>query len=151
MDKISVLFVCVHNSARSQMAEAFLKLCGKNKYKVESAGIEPGRLNPIVVEVMQELGIDISSNKTKDVFDFIKNGSSFSYVIAVCDESSAERCPTIPGTFQRLHWGFNDPSSLSGSKEYILEETRKIRDEISNTVDKWVKELESATDKKQLR
>jgi arsenate reductase (thioredoxin) len=139
MEKIKVLFVCIHNSARSQMAEAFLKLYGRDKFEVESAGIEPGKLNPIVVEVMLELGIDILNNKTKDVNDFIKRGSTFNYVITVCDETSAERCPMFPGKSQRLHWGFRDPSSIPGSKDEKLKETRIIRDEISKTVEKWVK------------
>ena len=90
MDKIKVLFVCVHNSARSQMAEAFLKKIGKDKFEVESAGLEPGTLNPIVVESMKEAGIDISGNKTQGVFDIFKAGKNFHYVITVCDETSAE-------------------------------------------------------------
>lgn len=140
IEKIKVLFVCIHNSARSQMAEAFLKLYGKGKFEVDSAGIEPGKLNPIVVEAMLELGIDISNNKTKDVNDFIKRGSTFNYVITVCDETSAERCPIFPGKSQRLHWGFRDPSGIQGSKDEKLKETRIIRDEINKSVEEWVKD-----------
>src|SRR5579871_3354669 len=101
--KKKVLFVCIHNSARSQMAEAFLKRTCGDTFEVESAGIEPGKLNPVVVEAMKEVGIDISGNPTKAVWDFVKAGKSFSYVITVCDETSAERCPIFPGLTKRLH------------------------------------------------
>ena len=117
MKKKNVLFVCIHNSARSQMAEAFLnQICG-DEFEAHSAGLEPGRLNPIVVEAMQEVGIDISGNKTKAVFDFIKSGKMFAYVITVCDEASAERCPIFPGVTTRLHWGFPDPSGFQGAQK----------------------------------
>src|SRR5580693_2991673 len=110
--KKKILFVCIHNSARSQMAEAFLnKTCG-DVFEAHSAGIEPGKLNPIVVEAMQETGIDISGNKTKTVSDMIQSGRTFACVITVCDETSAERCPIFPGAVQRLHWSFPDPSAL---------------------------------------
>ena len=117
----SVLFVCIHNSARSQMAEAFLKNAASNHFEVESAGIEPGNLNPIVVEAMSEIGIDISGNKTQSTQSLIDTGREFDYVITVCDETSAERCPTFPGQSTRLHWGFPDPSALEGSSEEKLE------------------------------
>lgn len=143
MEKVKVLFVCIHNSARSQMAEAFLKLYGKDKFEVESAGIEPGSLNPIVVEAMMELGIDISNNKTKNVNHFIKRGNTFNYVITVCDETSAEQCPVFPGKSQKLHWGFRDPSGIPGTKDIKLKETRIIRDEINKTIENWVKSFPS--------
>ncbi|HJV36260.1 arsenate reductase ArsC [Geomonas sp.] len=135
--KIKVLFVCIHNSARSQMAEAFLKEVGGDRFEVESAGIEPGKLNPIVVEAMKEIGIDISANRTKDVFEFIKNGTVFRYVVTVCDETSAERCPVFPGIAERMHWGFPDPSALQGTDEEKLEEVRKIREAIRAKVTEW--------------
>ena len=91
--KPKVLFICVHNSARSQMAEAwFNSICGEF-FEAQSAGLEPGTLNPLAVEVMREAGIDISRNKTQAVFDVFKSGQLFSYVVTVCDESSAEKCP----------------------------------------------------------
>lgn len=136
--KIKVLFVCIHNSARSQMAEAFLKLLGGDRFEVESAGIEPGNLNPLVVKSLQEIGIDISGNHTKDVFEFIKKGTLFNYVITVCDETSAERCPIVPGHSQRLHWGFPDPSTLTGTDEEKLQAIRIIRDDIKTTVANWI-------------
>src|SRR5882724_3872962 len=100
--KKRVIFICIHNSARSQMAEAFLNhICG-DEYEAHSAGLEPGKLNPIVVEAMQQIGIDISGNKTKSVFDMFKSGNLFHYAITVCDETSAERCPIFPGITRRL-------------------------------------------------
>jgi len=138
---IKVLFVCVHNSARSQMAEAFTNLLGKGRMIVESAGLEPGKLNPFVVEVMKEKGIDISKKPTKSVFDLYRYGKKYNYVITVCDEASGERCPIFPGVNERLHWSFEDPSSFKGTKEEVLERTRRVRDEIEQTVGSWIKEL----------
>ena len=139
--KIRVLFVCIHNSARSQMAEAFLKQLGGDGFEAESAGIEPGKLNPLVVDAMKEIGVDISGNKTKDVFDFIKKGNLFNYVITVCDETSAEKCPIFPGTTTRLHWGFSDPSVLQGTDEEKLQSIRKIRDDIKAKLENWIPSL----------
>ncbi|WP_085812542.1 arsenate reductase ArsC [Geoanaerobacter pelophilus] len=136
--KIRVLFVCIHNSARSQMGEAFLKQAGGERFEVQSAGIEPGRLNPIVVQAMKEVGIDISGNATKQVSDFIEAGVIFDYVITVCDETSAERCPLFPGKAQRLHWGFPDPSVLQGTDEEKLQSIRAIRDDIKKKVESWI-------------
>ena len=134
MKKARVLFVCIHNSARSQMAEAFLnRLCG-DEFEAHSAGLEPGRLNPIVVEAMAELGYDIAGNRTKDVVEFLRAGAWFQYVITVCDETSAERCPIFPGISRRLHWPFPDPSALSSSSADKLARTREIRDLIRTKV-----------------
>ena len=139
--KEKVLFVCIHNSARSQMAEAFLnRVCGE-VFEAQSAGLEPGRLNPIVVEAMQEIGIDISGNKTKAVFDIFKSGQTFSYVITVCDETSAERCPIFPGFAKRLHWSFPDPSAIQATQEQKLVRTREIRDMIQSKVEEWCEEV----------
>ena len=138
MKKQNVLFVCIHNSARSQMAEVFLNTIAGDYFIAESAGLEPGILNPLVVEVMMEIGIDISSNRTKDVFEFFKSSKLFQFVITVCDEASAERCPIFPGLGQKLHWSFTDPSSLSGTHEEKLSFTRIIRDEIKNRIEEFV-------------
>ena len=138
MNKRKVFFVCVHNSAPSQMAEAFLKQLACDKFEVESAGLEPGRLNPIVVEVMKEVGIDISPNKTKSVFDFYKQGKQYDYVITVCDESQSGACPVFPGKGDRLHWSFADPSKFEGTHEEKLEQTRKVRDAIKRKIEKWI-------------
>ena len=133
-----VLFVCIHNSARSQMAEAFLNKLGDGKFAAESAGIEPGTLNPIVAEAMLEVGLDISNNTCDSVEHFMPRREEFDYVITVCDETSAERCPTFPEATKRLHWGFPDPSGLQGTKEEKLNRTREIRDLIEARIDQWV-------------
>jgi arsenate reductase (thioredoxin) len=139
--KKRVLFVCIHNSARSQMAEAFLnQICG-GEFEAHSAGLEPGKLNPIVVEAMQEIGIDISGNPTTAVFDMFKSGKLFSHVITVCDEASAERCPIFPGVTKRLHWSFPDPSSFQGTPEEKLVRTREIRDIIKQKIEAWCAEV----------
>ena len=133
----NVLFVCIHNSARSQMAEAFLnQICGQ-EFQAQSAGIEPGKLNPIVVEAMREIGIDISGKKTKSVSDMLMSGKRFDYVITVCDETSAERCPVFPGGTTRLHWGFPDPSAFGGNAEENLTNTREVRDAIKEKIEGW--------------
>jgi len=140
MKPIRVLFVCVHNSARSQMAEAYVNHFGEGRFEAESAGLEPGRLNPRVVQVMKEDGIDISENQTKSVFDMFKRGGLYSYVVTVCDETSAEKCPIFPGVTKRLHWSFADPSSLTGTENEKLERTREIRDEIKHKVKSWIED-----------
>ena len=138
-EMIKILFVCIHNSARSQMAEAFINSHGLSNVKAESAGLEEGKLNPIIVDAMKEIGIDISANKTKTVYEFIKSGKHFHYVITVCDATSGERCPIFPGNvYKRLHWSFDDPSSLEGTYEEKLEIIRKLRDEIKKAVDEFV-------------
>ena len=140
MNKMKVLFVCVHNSARSQMAEAFLKQMAGDRFEVESAGLEPGKLNPFTIEVMKEVGIDISQNKTKSVFDFYKQGKQYDYVITVCDESQSGACPMFPGKGERLHWGFDDPSGFQGAWEEKLEKTREVRDKIKRRIIEWFNE-----------
>jgi arsenate reductase (thioredoxin) len=139
VDKRRVLFVCVHNSARSQMAEAFLKQMAGDRFEVESAGLEPGKLNPIVVEAMKEIGIDISQNKTKSAFDFYKQGKQYDYVITVCDESQTGACPVFPGAAEQMHWGFDDPSAFTGTQEEKLSKTREVRDKIKSRIVQWLK------------
>jgi arsenate reductase (thioredoxin) len=116
------------------MAEAFLKHFAGDRFDVESAGLEPGSLNPFAVEVMKEVGIDISGNQAKSVDSFLTSGTRFDFVITVCDETAAERCPVFPGSSQRQHWGFRDPGALSGTRESRLKETRTIRDQIKERV-----------------
>jgi arsenate reductase len=141
MSKIKVLFVCVHNSARSQMSEAFLNHYFGDKFEAESAGLEPGKLNPIVVDAMKEIGIDISGNKTKSVFDYYKQGRLFKYVITVCDKTAAERCPIFPGVAEKIHWSFPDPSALQGAYEEKLKATKEIRDIIEKQIKTWAEEI----------
>lgn len=141
MTPIKILFLCIHNSARSQMAEAYLKALAGKEFIAESAGLEAGKLNPLAVEVMQEDGIDISANQTKDVFEFFKQGRKYDYVITVCDEASAARCPVFPGVHEKINWSFTDPSSLTGTHEEKLATTREVRDKIKVAVQDLVKQL----------
>jgi arsenate reductase len=135
-----VLFVCIHNSARSQMAEAFLNKHGGEALVAESAGLEPGKLNPNVVKVMQETGIDISKKGTQGVFELLQQNKSYDAVITVCDAAGAEACPIFPGKAKHLGWSFTDPSSFTGTTEEILEQTRKVRDEIKAAVLAFIEE-----------
>jgi arsenate reductase (thioredoxin) len=144
MSKANVLFVCIHNSARSQMAEAFLNKMGSDFFLAESAGIEPGNLNPLVVKVMQEIGIDISANRTKDISEFLNQRRLFQYVITVCDEASAERCPVFPGPGKRLHRSFSDPSSFQGTEEEKLAMTRVVRDQIKSEIELFIQVYKNA-------
>jgi arsenate reductase (thioredoxin) len=121
------------------MAEAFLNDLGKGKYFAESAGLVAGKLNPIAVDSMKELGYDISRNKTKSVFDFYKQGKLYSYVITVCDAGSSEQCPIFPGKTRNLHWDFPDPSGFLGSYEEKLEKTGRVRDQIKEKIIDFIK------------
>jgi arsenate reductase len=135
--KKKVLFVCVHNSARSQMAEALLnRMCG-DRFEAESAGLEPGALNPLAVEVMREIAVDIGGKNMRGVSDVIHSGQSFDYVITVCDESSAEQCPIFPGGGERVHWNFPDPAKFTGSWDERLEQTREVRDAIESKIEEF--------------
>jgi arsenate reductase len=146
MKKIKVLFVCIHNSARSQMAEAFLNAVGEGKYVAESAGLEPGILNPLVVQAMHEVGIDISKNRTKDVTEFFDQKKQFDCVITVCDDASAERCPVFPGGGKRLHWSFRDPSSATGSHDEKMAITREVRDQIKKRIEDFLLEQKATSE-----
>jgi arsenate reductase len=144
MAKKKVLFVCIHNSARSQMAEAWMnQLCGE-RFVAESAGLEPGTLNPLVVAVMKEVGIDISGKSTRSVFDVYKSGAMFSYIITVCDESAAEACPLFPGPAKHIHMGFTDPSKLDGSEQEKLSQVRVIRDSIREAIEDFCRQEQTS-------
>jgi len=133
-----VLFVCIHNSARSQMAEEILRLLASDRFDAESAGLEPGGLNPLVVEALKDYGIDIAGKRTQSVSDILKSGKQYDYVITVCDEVSAERCPAFPSSAKKIHWGFKDPSQLQGLDEEKLREICIIRDQIKVKIEKWL-------------
>ncbi len=135
--KTKVLFVCVHNSARSQIAEAWLKSMAGDHFEVYSAGIEPGELNPVVVTAMAEVGIDISGNKTKSIAELLAAGHHFDYAITVCDDAQAESCPIFPGAVKRLHWSIPDPHSVLGTTEEKLIFVRGIREQIRQLVAEW--------------
>jgi arsenate reductase (thioredoxin) len=143
--KTRVLFVCIHNSARSQMAEALLNHHAGDRYAAESAGIEPGKLNPVVVEALHEIGLDISRNETKSVAALIEGGRCFDYVITVCDQTSAGRCPLLESSARRLHWPFIDPSSFGGSFEEKLVAVRRVREEIRARIEAWIDAQKAST------
>jgi arsenate reductase len=133
-----VLFVCIHNSARSQIAEAFLRKLGGPDFEVESAGFEPTVINPLVVEVMKEEGIDLSAKGTQSVFDLFKQGRVFTHVVTVCDDSMESKCPVYPGMTHRLHLPFPDPAALTGDREEQLRRTREIRDAIRQAIENFI-------------
>jgi arsenate reductase len=138
--KKKVLFICVHNSARSQMAAALLnEVCGEF-FDAQSAGLEPGTLNPLVVEALQEIGIDISRNETQSVFDVFKSGQLFAYVITVCSESESKGCPIFAGVTKRLHWPFADPSQFTGTHAQRIAKTRGLLEEIRAQIDDFCEE-----------
>ena len=141
MEKTTVLFVCVHNSARSQMAEAFLKKHGGDDFDADSAGFEPGEINPLVIDAMKEVGIDISQKTTKSVFELYKKGRLYNYVITVCDAANAQRCPVFPGFTVRFSWSFDDPAGFTGSYEEKLDRTRIVRDQIQEQVKDFVEKV----------
>ena len=129
-----ILFICVHNSARSQMAEAFLNAGAKGQFEAESAGVIPASLQSLVIEVMKEIGIDISRQRSKNLADLTGTGRRFDTVITVCDESRLASCPAFPGVKNRIHWDIPDPAAVAGSSEERLTAIRLIRDEIRERV-----------------
>ena len=133
-----VLVICEHNSARSQMFEEFLRLFGQDQFVVESAGFEPTQVNPLVVTVMREEGIDLSEKKTRSVFEIYRSGKLFDYVITVCDETLAAKCPVFPGLTHRLHLPFPDPAMFVGTTEEKLNQTRDVREEIKQAVKDFI-------------
>jgi arsenate reductase (thioredoxin) len=140
---VRVLFVCVHNSARSQMAEALLRQLGSERFTVESAGFEPRPILAQVVQAMKQMGLDISHAQPKTVFELYRAGRIFDFVISVCDEATAERCPIFPGVCKRLHWTFADPSSFDGTAQQRLEFAVGVRDGIKSRLEEWLTELEA--------
>ena len=132
LTKPNVLFLCTGNSARSQMAEGYLKHVAGDQFEVFSAGIEPKGLNPLAVEAMEEIGIDISQQKSKDVVSFL--GQYMPYIVTVCDDAK-ERCPIFPRSYKFLHWSFDDPAAAKGSHDEKLAVFRRVRDEIARRID----------------
>ena len=122
------------------MAEALLRELGGDRFQAASAGIKPGRLNPLAVEAMNEIGIDISGQKVDSAFEFYKEGRLFDYVITVCDEDTEKHCPVFPGITARLHWEFPDPAEFEGTHEEKLAEFRKVRDSIKEKIEAWLGE-----------
>jgi arsenate reductase len=144
MSKPRILFICTHNSARSQIAEAYLDHLAGDRYEVSSAGFDPGPLNPLAVRVMAEEGLDISGNQAQSVFDLYRDGRLFDFVITVCRDAHERDCPVFPGITRRLHWPFPDLDALSGGQEEKLAAAREIRDRIKQMVREWLEEIEDA-------
>jgi arsenate reductase len=127
-----VLFLCTGNSARSQMAEGYLRHVAGQEYEVFSAGTAPVGLNPLAVEAMREIGIDISQQHSKHVREFL--GAKFPFVVTVCDRAK-ESCPIFPGAIRFIHWSFPDPAAAQGSHEERLAAFRRVRDQIARHID----------------
>jgi len=139
--KTRVLFLCTGNSARSQMAEALLRHHAGDRFDVYSAGLEPKGMNPFTVRVMEEIGISLAGQHSKDVREYMGK-LHFGYLITVC-ANAEERCPTtFPGVSQRMHWAFDDPAAVEGTDEDKLAKFRAVRDQIDRRIHEWLKELE---------
>jgi arsenate reductase len=138
MEKQRVLFLCTGNSARSQMAEAFLRKYGAERFEAHSAGLEPKAINPFTIRVMREAGIDISEQRSKGVEVYLGK-VLFQYLITLCEDAE-KNCPTVwPGVNQRLHWSFEDPAKFEGSEDQKLAEFRRVRDLIEQKITGWLK------------
>ncbi len=134
-DKIRVLFLCIHNSARSQMAEALLRARAGDRYDVWSAGSMPTKVHPLAISVLRELGIDASQQHSKNVSEFL--GRSFDYVITLCAE---EVCPVFPGAARRLHWALSDPSAVQGTEHERLQAFRQTAVELQARLDELIRD-----------
>lgn len=142
VDRVRVLFLCGQNTARSQIAEAFLKDLGGKNFVAESAGLEAGPgVNPLAAEIMREIGIDIAGNEVTAVMDLFLDGRTYDYVIAVCNAAKAGQCPYFPGVHKRLHWPFDDIGNLEGTTEEQLSKARKVRDQIRGAVERMVADI----------
>lgn len=137
MSKQRVLVLCTHNSARSQMAEGFVRSLAGDRFDVASAGTEATRVNPLAIEAMREVGIDLGGHTSKTLDRFLDD--RWDYVITVCD-SANERCPLFPQAGQRLHWSFEDPSGAPGTEEDRRRVFRRVRDEIADRIRQWLAE-----------
>ena len=130
-DRQRVIFVCTHNSARSQMAEGMLRAWGGDRFEVFSAGTEATRVRPEAIEVMREIGIDLTGHTSKTLGPFL--GDAFHWLITVCDQA-AEACPTIPGVLDQAHWSIDDPSAMEGDEEVRLAAFRVARDHLRDRI-----------------
>ena len=137
-DKRRVLIMCTGNSARSQMAEGWLRELGGGRFEVYSAGTRPSAVRPEAVEAMREVGVDISSHRSKSVDEFA--AQEFDYVITVCD-NARESCPVFPGKTERVHWSFDDPAASEGTWGERLAAFRRVRDEIGERLRAWAGEV----------
>ena len=137
MTRRRVLFLCTHNSARSQMAEGFLRALAGDRFEVASAGTEARGVHPLAARVMAEAGVDVAGQTSKTLDRFL--GAPWDYVITVCD-SANEACPIFPGATTRLHWSFEDPSAARGSEAERIALFRRVRDEIKSKIETWLAE-----------
>jgi len=135
MSVARVLFLCTHNSARSQMAEGLLRRLAGDRFEVASAGTEARGVNPLAVRAMADIGVDLRGHTSKTLDRFL--GERWDYVITVCDNAN-ESCPVFPGPVTRLHWSFDDPSAASGGDEQRLLVFRRVRDEIRARIETWL-------------
>jgi len=140
MQPTRVLFVCIHNSGRSQMAEAYLEALGGESFAAESAGLKPREIQPLVKQVMAEDGIDLEVARADDIMQFFREGRLYDYVIYVCERGVEEDCPVFPGVRRTLRWPFEDPSRLEGTDEEQFAAMRRIRDAIRQRVQQWIDE-----------
>ena len=140
MEKIKVLFLCTHNSARSQIAEAFLRKYAGDRFEVHSAGLDPTGLHPLARKVMEELGFDMRNHVSKDLREFLGK-THFGYLVTVCAGAEAT-CPVFPDAGIKLHWPFDDPSAFQGTEEEKLAKFRVIRDQISARIQSWLNEVQ---------
>jgi arsenate reductase len=136
MNKPKVLFLCTGNSARSQMAEAFLRRYGGERFEAFSAGLEPSVINPLTVQVMEEIGVDMSGHYAKGLTQYLGK-VHFGYLITVCSRAE-EKCPVFPGMGARLYWPFDDPAVFQGAPEEKLVKFRQVRDQIETTIKDWL-------------
>jgi len=137
MTKQKILFLCTGNSARSQMAEAFVRKYADDRFEAHSAGLEPKGLNPLTVKVMDEIGIDVAGQQSKGMDDYLGK-MHFQYLVTVCDDAD-KNCPTgIPGVEHRMHWSFQDPAALHGTEEEKLAKFREVRDLIEEKITNWL-------------
>ena len=140
MSKTRVLFLCTGNSARSQMAEAFLRKYGGNEIEAYSAGLEPKEINPHAQYVMEEIGVSLRGQYSKHIREYMGK-VHFAYVITLCGEAEANCPTTFPGIFQRLHWPFEDPAAMTGSGDEKLAKFREVRDQIERRIKGWLEEM----------
>ncbi|MBD3366688.1 MAG: arsenate reductase ArsC [Candidatus Eisenbacteria bacterium] len=142
MNRPAVLFLCTGNTARSQMAEAFLRRHGGDRFEAASAGFEPSEINPMTRQVMEEVGYDLAGQRSKSLDEYLGR-KHFGYLVTVCGEAE-KRCPkAFPGVGRRVHWPFDDPAAHEGAEEERLEKFRQVRDRIEARVKAWIEEVGS--------
>jgi arsenate reductase len=142
MERQRVLFLCTHNSARSQMAEGYLRAVAADCFEVASAGTETTRVHPLAIRAMQDIGIDLTGHASKTFDAFLRQ--PWAYIITVCDNAN-EGCPVFPAAAKRLHWSFEDPSRATGTEEERLQMFRRIRDAIITQIHAWLAEQQAPT------